>query len=166
MKINEFKKGEIITRNEVAVYSCGRTDASFQQSQFEYIGSNEKIIVLIELNQYSKYGECKILTLDTNIWGKGWCKYPVEKIREAQLKLYAIAEGILLIERNEKECFTGKFKKGQLIKTCDNRYGFIKEIDWHSGLFLKRNDYQIQFPDGVGIFRADEIELVDNPPIK
>jgi len=49
---------------------------------------------------------------------------------------------------------------GLLVETCDKRYGIIKKVDWHAEKFLKRKDYQIQFPDGVGIFRRDEFKVV------
>lgn len=50
-----------------------------------------------------------------------------------------------------------KFATGTLVETNDKRYGIVKKVDWFSTKVLGRKDYQIQFPDGVGIFREDEI---------
>jgi hypothetical protein len=161
--ITQFKPGDIIKRVKPAVSKSGNTDNSYSNTYFEYIGSNEAVIVLIDLNAYlNRYS---ILTLDTELWGHGWGNYPTDLMQVARRKLIAIAQAILFQNQNEVELDTGKYKKGQLVKTNDNRYGFVKEIDWHSLTFINRGDYQIQFPDGVGIFRADELELVDNPPI-
>jgi hypothetical protein len=165
MNIKDFKKGDIITRNKKAVYSCGSTDGSYIGSPFEFIGFCSTKIVLIGLKQYCGYGECEIKTLNTKDWEDGWDYYPMDKMHEAQKKILAIAEALSMTKKNEEDSNVGKYKRGQLVKTCDGRYGFIKEIDWHARMFIKRDDYQIQFPDGVGIFRADEFEIIDNPPI-
>lgn len=52
-------------------------------------------------------------------------------------------------------------KRGSVVKTCDNRYGIVRGVDWHAREFLHRDDYQIKFPSGTGIFRQDEFEVID-----
>ena len=52
---------------------------------------------------------------------------------------------------------------GTLVETCDGRYGIIKKVDWNAKCLLKRNDYQIQFPNGIGIFGKDEFKIIILP---
>jgi hypothetical protein len=63
------------------------------------------------------------------------------------------ADKLLLEEDTEIE-------SGTWVKTDDNRFGRVKKVDWHSLKFMNRKDYQIEFPDGIGIFRRNEIEPV------
>lgn len=76
----------------------------------------------------------------------------LETLRDIQLSQLLLKE---ISTEDEKT-----IPEGSLVETNDGRYGIVKKVDWHSKLVLKRNDYQIKFPNGVGIFRKDEIKVV------
>ena len=76
MNIREFKKGDIITRNEPMVYSHnGSADSSYCGDRIEFLGidDNAKIIFLkgdmLDLFDVS---------YASNNWDEGWCNYPEE----------------------------------------------------------------------------------------
>lgn len=67
---------------------------------------------------------------------------------------------IMLTQLSENIVEEKEIETGTLVETNDNRYGIVKKVDWFSKLNLGRKDYQIQFPDGCGIFRRDEFKIV------
>lgn len=154
MKITEFKQGDFITRTE----SAKSGDNSYQGECFELIGFSDAKIVLIRHQRWGEYDEASIKFMDFDCYKSGWERFPMEELSKASQKLIQYAEMHLEVFKVDDKELGEELLPNTLVITCDNRWGIVKEVDLHSMKFLKRKDYKVEFPDGVGIFRRDELK--------
>ena len=139
-KINVKKEGEIITIKPEETGSISHT--------FRILGDRATLIESPH-NNTLKYGLSFTVAATTN------------EIKKLILVLETLQD-ILLGNYMEQELNKEQLlESGTWVKTCDDRYGRIKKIDWFSEKVMKRKDYQIEFPNGVGIFRRDEIVPIE-----
>ena len=96
MNINEFKKGDFVTRNEPAEDSGSRVpssyfsycrDRSYMNNKLELVGVENQIIVLIQRDESS---DCKPIRLSQDLYGEGWVDYPQDLMDEAQVLIDTI----------------------------------------------------------------------------
>jgi hypothetical protein len=90
------------------------------------------------------------------------CAAQVDEV-ESLISVLEMLKDQMLKSKLEAEIDSApEIEVGTWVETGDGRYGRIKKVDWFSKSILNRKDYQIQFPDGVGIFRRDEFSLCNN----
>ena len=77
MNIKEFKKGDLVTRNEPVVYKHnGGADSSYCGARLELIGFDEKSKIII-LNHVDRAPMGKIkLSWAIDAWNEGWEYFP------------------------------------------------------------------------------------------
>lgn len=88
MNINEFKEGDIITRNEPMIYGGNKisiSDGSYLGDKFTFLAVDEesKIIFLKKESGYME-GELFELSYARERWNHGWCKYPMSLFEKAE----------------------------------------------------------------------------------
>ena len=143
MKVNIKKEGEIITIKPEEVGSIAHT--------FRVL---EGRATLIESPHNNTLKNGLALTASAQVTEVNKLISVLETLRDTMLT--QLAEKALIQPAKPDD----EILPGTIVETCDGRYGIIKKIDWHAKLILRRNDYQIQFPQGVGIFRKDEFKIV------
>jgi len=79
MKITDFKEDDIITREEPNQGG----DRSYQNDRLLYIGTQNGMIVLIQLDGHF---ENEIIKLGTDWWNEGWNYYPQSLLDRTLLK--------------------------------------------------------------------------------
>jgi len=142
-KINVKKEGEIITIKPGEVGSIAHTFRVLEGRATLIESPHNNVLK----NGLSLTSACQVAEVNRLI-------SVLETLRDimlTQLTEKALAENTKVEE---------EIPPGTLVETNDGRYGIVKKVDWHARLLLKRNDYQIQFPNGIGIFRKDEFKVL------
>jgi hypothetical protein len=85
MNINQFKEGDVITRNEPCIYDHnGIKDGSYMGERYVFVGKDSvsKIIFLVSEDGLLK-GE-QTLDYGRDRWDEGWCYYPQSLLDKAK----------------------------------------------------------------------------------